>query len=94
MSLRLLVDKYISSAEKVLSQIQPTKPEKTIGAQAQNVIEQAKSYLSDAKYYRDHGKLETSLASIVYCEGLLDALKLLGVAQFEWPTKPTHKKER
>jgi FAD synthetase len=92
MSLPPLIDKYISSAEKVFKQMKLTKH--TFDAQAQNVIEQAKLYLSDAKYYRDQGKLETSLASIAYCEGLLDALKLLGVVDFEWPTKPVINKEK
>ena len=93
MSLSQLVAKYIGSAEKVLKQIQRPNTKLTIGAEeAGKVIEQAKTYLSDAKYYRDNGNLETSLASIAYCEGLLDALKLLGVVQFEWPTKQRHKK--
>jgi len=35
--------------------------------------------LEDAKYYEDKSKLETSLASVAYCEGLLDALRLLGL---------------
>jgi len=43
--------------------------------------------LKDAKYYKDEKKFETSLTSIAYCEGLLDALRLLGVVKFEWPTK-------
>ena len=42
------------------------------------IVESAKAYLEDAKYYRKKGKLEVSLTSIAYCEGLLDALKLLG----------------
>jgi FAD synthetase len=43
--------------------------------------------LQDAKYYRDNGKLEVSLASVAYCEGLLDALKMLGAVKFEWPVR-------
>jgi hypothetical protein len=49
------------------------------------VVELAKAYLQDAKYYRDRGKLEVSLASVAYCEGLLDTLKMLGMVRFEWP---------
>jgi hypothetical protein len=36
--------------------------------------------------------LETSLTSIAYCEGLLDALKLLGAVKFEWPARIERKK--
>jgi FAD synthetase len=45
------------------------------------ILESAKAYLEDAKYYRDKGKHEVSLASIAYCEGLLDALKLIGAIE-------------
>lgn len=43
--------------------------------------------LEDAKYYRERNKLETSLASVAYCEGLLDGLRLLGVVEFSWQIK-------
>ncbi|MEM4487822.1 MAG: DUF357 domain-containing protein [Desulfurococcaceae archaeon] len=42
------------------------------------VIELAKSYLSDAKYYYEKGDLETSLSCIAYAEGLLDSLRIMG----------------
>ncbi len=51
------------------------------------VVETAKRYFDDAKYYRDRKQFETGLASIAYSEGLLDALKLLEVAEFSWPKK-------
>jgi FAD synthetase len=51
------------------------------------VLRWATDYLEDAKYYKAQGKLETSLTSIAYCEGLLDALRLVGAVEFEWPTK-------
>ena len=43
-------------------------------------------YLADAKYYKAQGKLETSLTSVAYCEGLLDGLRLMGAVDFVWPT--------
>ena len=51
------------------------------------VLAWAIDYLEDAKYYKAQGKLETSLTSVAYCEGLLDALRLLGAVNFEWPAK-------
>jgi hypothetical protein len=93
MSLEPLVSKYIASAEHVLKEIRTV--ENPISIDTGNigkVIEYAKAYLEDAKYYRNKKKFGTSLTSVAYCEGLLDALKLLGAAKFEWPTKP--KKEK
>jgi FAD synthetase len=52
----------------------------------------ATDYLHDAKYYKSNGKFETSLTSVAYCEGLLDALRLIGAVEFEWPTKKEDKK--
>ena len=89
MSLEALVSKYIDSAEKVLAEMQLTKDPLTIDdARINEVVEWVKAYLEDAKYYKAQKKLETSLTSIAYCEGLLDALKLLGAVKFEWPQKP------
>jgi len=56
------------------------------------VLRWATDYLEDAKYYKAQGKLETSLTSIAYCEGLLDALRLVGAVEFEWPTKQQNQK--
>ncbi len=48
------------------------------------VVDHAKRYLEDAKYYEERKEFETSLASVAYCEGLLDALRLLGGVEFSW----------
>jgi len=94
MSLEMLVVKYIASAEKVLEEMQQTKGSLTIDEeQVAKVVEYVKDYLWDAKYYKAQKKLETSLTSIAYCEGLLDALRLLGVVKFEWPKKPVNNVE-
>jgi FAD synthetase len=91
-SLTELVSKYVASAEHVLTDVKFVEDPPSLDAKnTRKVMEAAKSYLKDAKYYRDRKKFEVSLASVAYCEGLLDALKLLGVVKFEWPTK---KKER
>jgi hypothetical protein len=93
MSLEALTSKYIASAEKVLADLQRTQTplqleEESVAA----VLGWARDYLEDAKYYKGQGKLETSLTSIAYCEGLLDALRLLGAVKFEWPTKQENQK--
>ncbi len=57
------------------------------------VLSYANDYLEDAKYYKVQGNLETSLTSVAYCEGILDALRLIGAVNFEWPTKQEDKKK-
>jgi FAD synthetase len=88
MSLEELVSKYIGSAERVFCEMEIAETRTNIDVlSVKNVLESAKAYLEDAKYYRDKKKFEVSLASVAYCEGLLDALKLLGAVKFEWPVK-------
>jgi FAD synthetase len=93
MSLEVLAAKYINSAEKVLSELKrlPT-PVKVDEATVYEVLRWATDYLADAKYYKAQGKLETSLTSIAYCEGLLDGLRLMGAVTFEWPSKQENEK--
>ena len=94
MSLEALIKKYISSAEKVFAELKQTeKPPAVTEADVAEVLAWAADYLKDAKYYKAQGKFETSLTSVAYCEGLLDALRLLGAVKFEWPTKPQRKKQ-
>ena len=93
MSLEALTSKYISSAEKVLKELQQTKVSISVTEEAVgNILCWASDYLEDAKYYKAQGKFETSLTSVAYCEGLLDALRLLGAVKFEWPTNQERKK--
>ena len=93
MSLEALVTKYIASTEKVLKEMQQTKG--TINVTEANVVkilDYVTNYLEDAKYYKAQKRFETSLTSIAYCEGLLDALRLLGAVKFEWPVNEERKK--
>jgi FAD synthetase len=86
MSLDALTSKYIVSAEKVLKEMQRAKGAITINEECiDKIVGHAKAYLADAKHYKAQKRFETSLTSIAYCEGLLDALKLLGAVKFEWP---------
>jgi len=91
-SLETLTFKYISMAEKVFRELTRRQPpisltEETVTA----VLHYAIDYLEDAKYYKAQGKLETSLTSVAYCEGLLDALRLIGAVNFEWPSNQKEK---
>ena len=93
MSAEALTAKYIGSAEKVLKELQQTKEAVAVmEVDTARVLRWAADYLEDAKYYKAQGKFETSLTSVAYCEGLLDALRLLGAVKFEWPTSQERKK--
>ncbi|MBA7490950.1 hypothetical protein ES702_01493 [subsurface metagenome] len=88
MTLKELVSKYIQNSERVFTEIKITQDStQVVGEKAESVVETAKRYLEDAKYYQKRNRLETSLASVAYCEGLLDALRLLGIAEFSWRGK-------
>jgi FAD synthetase len=45
------------------------------------VTDAIRRYLQDARHYLDQGRATTSLASVAYAEGLLDALKFLELTQ-------------
>jgi FAD synthetase len=93
MSLEVLVSKYIASTEKVLKEMQQIESSITVAKEnVNNVLNYVTAYLEDAKYYKAQKKLEISLTSVAYCEGLLDALRLLGAVKFEWPIKTERKK--
>lgn len=83
-----LAERYIASAEHVLGELKVSDVcMNTDVENIEEVVRSAKAYLEDAKYYSDKQEFEVSLTSVAYCEGLLDALRLLGMVKFEWPTK-------
>jgi FAD synthetase len=80
-----LISKYIRGADRVIQEIGEIPDDVQLNnEEAETVFDWAKRYLEDAKYYQEKGKLETSLTSVAYCEGLLDALRLLGAVEFSW----------
>ena len=85
MTIDELITKYIRSAEHVFQEIGQLPADVHLKEEeVKTVFDWAQRYLEDAKYYQKEGKLETSLASVAYCEGLLDALRLLGAVEFSW----------
>ena len=85
MTMNELITKYICGADRVLKEIGEIPDTIHLKEEeAETVFDWAKRYLEDAKYYQEKGKLQTSLTSVAYCEGLLDALRLLGAVEFSW----------
>ena len=86
MGLEELVTKYVRKTEKVFSEMQTPRVSKVLDDEGVRlVVDSARRYLDDARFFREEGRLETALASVAYCEGLLDALRLLEVVEFSWP---------
>jgi hypothetical protein len=95
MSLERLVSKYIASAEHALRSMEVIEQRKDFPAdRVKAVVESATAYLEDAKHFRNESRFEVSLTSVAYCEGLLDALRLLEAVKFEWlPRTEVQRKE-
>jgi len=86
-TLQELTSRYIRNTERVLSELKLAQDVVVIDEEKiKGIIDSARRYLDDSKHYEKANKLETSLASVAYSEGLLDALRLLGVVEFTWPT--------
>ena len=87
MTVNELAESYIEKTEEVLSLI--TQRGNANERKTEKVLDQAKRYLKDAVYFMNRKKYETALASVAYSEGLLDALRLLDLVDFEWPSERT-----
>ena len=85
MTVEELASEYIRKTERVFEELKKIEgsgspePDRT-----REVVEEARRYLQDAKYYLGKRRFETSLASVAYCEGLLDALRMLAFVEFSW----------
>jgi len=78
-----LIDKYSKGCRKVLDTLEIKPLKQPTEEQVKNLLDHVNRYLDDAEYYAAEKK-PTSLTSVAYAEGILDALKLLGLAEFEW----------
>jgi len=85
MTIKELVSKYIRNTERVLAEMKVVHDLTSVDEEkVKRVVDHAKRYLEDSKYYEERKEFETSLASVAYCEGVLDALRLLGGVEFSW----------
>jgi len=79
-----LVGRYVRSCQKALDGLILEKLPIDVGeAEVKDLIEHAERYLRDAMYYAAE-RGATALASVCYSEGILDALRLLNLVEFEW----------
>jgi len=85
MTVEEMAAKYVRKTERVFGELEIIRKSTHLDFEKINeIIDEAKRYLEDAKYYLDRGQFGTSLASVAYCEGLLDALRMLGLVRFDW----------
>jgi diphthine synthase len=79
-----LIEKYTVGCRGVLGELKTNQLPKNVDeAQVDETLDQVDRYLDDAEYYRGEND-PVALTSVAYAEGLLDALKLLGLVEFEW----------
>jgi diphthine synthase len=79
-----LIDKYSKSCRKVLDTMELRDfPMEINEDKVKDLIDHTERYLSDAQYYWGENN-PVALTSVAYAEGILDALKLLGLAGFQW----------
>ncbi len=79
-----LIEKYSVGCRRVLGELKPNPLPKTVNkAKVDEMLDHTNRYLNDAEYYRGENN-PVALTSVAYAEGVLDALKLLGLVEFEW----------
>jgi diphthine synthase len=79
-----LIEKYSRGCRKVLDSIVVEKlPAEVDEGRVEGLLDHVGRYLDDAAFYRAD-KRAVALTSVAYAEGVLDALKLLGLADFQW----------
>ena len=75
--------KYVEAITASLKRLKNRELPATIAKpQSDYVLEMARGYVKDALHYAEKRKPVTSLACVAYAEGLLDALKFLGLVEF------------
>lgn len=72
---------YLAAIERSLRLAENTR-----NPDALRVIDYAKRYVADSKYFLETGKPTTALASVAYAEGLLDSLSIIGMTDSKTPT--------
>jgi len=82
-----LLKKYLTCMELALREFKFTELVEAKGLmnEASRVLDLAKRYYLDAKHYGEQGDALTGIVCIAYGEGLMDALRIMGLASFKWP---------
>jgi len=86
MSVEELARKYVANLDAAFSTLEVRGAPHEIGeGEVAYVIDLARRYHEDARRFLEEGRPLTSIAASSYAEGLLDALRFLGIVDFKWP---------
>lgn len=80
MNFKEKVKAYINKVKLVLAKAEFKDTRKEVI----ETFDYAKRYCFDAEYFFDKKDFASALACISYAEGILDALRLLNLIEFEW----------
>ena len=71
--------KYFSVTKEALDMIAEKGVDETRRSEAEEVLDMAKRYYSDAKHFKDKGDIVTAFAALNYAHGWLDCGARLGL---------------
>ncbi len=76
-------EKYMENLKEAFKTLSVLKKNKD----SERLLDLARRYFEDAKYYYEKGEYVDSIVCSTYSEGILDTLKELRVVNFNWPQK-------
>ena len=76
--------KYLGNLKRAFSTLSLIKNFSIDIRKVEDILDLAKRYVDDAEYYKEKNNLTIALLSLSYSEGLLDALRMLGIVDFKW----------
>ena len=83
---RRLAEKYVANLDVAFSTLKLAREAGGVRKEDLDyVLDMAKRYHEDARGFLRAGRPLTSIAASSYAEGLLDALRFLGLVEFKWP---------
>jgi len=80
----VLVPRYVEKTRAALKKVRGMLAAKETKLNTADLLENVDCYSSDALRFLNEGKTELAILSIGYAEGLLDALRLLGLVEVPW----------
>ena len=74
------IDRYLEITKKALDKLRIAAPDRSYGKRlADDFLEMASSYYSDAKHFRESGDLVNAFAAVNYAHGWLDCGARIGL---------------
>ena len=74
------VDKYLDTTKRALEKLKIAAPPRSFNRKlAENFLEMAQSYFSDAKHFRQKGDFVNAFACVNYAHGWLDSGARIGL---------------